>query len=330
MARIALVHDIAGVAKVQARILRDAGHEVDMISLPELGASLRWPAKAAAIPLRLAMYTPAIRRLRTNRYDVVHIHWLSQGIVGLLSGRPFFAQAHGSDLHANLRNPVLRKVTRSVLEGAKAVFYVTPNLPAYAPGFEHKLRYLPNPVWVDETAVAPPPTTLARALIFTRLAAVKGVDRIFPASERLRRSVELTALEWGPLSSEYVQRYGRLVRFVRPVPHDEIRAFLAQFDVIIGQMQQGSLGLSELEAMAVGRPVITGIDWSLYPEDPPPVIAASDPNGIAGAVEKLKDDEEELARLSREGREWVKRNHGYQRHLQLLESAYFDHAASVR
>jgi glycosyltransferase involved in cell wall biosynthesis len=256
----------------------------------------------------------------------VHIHWLSQGIVGTLIGGPFFAQAHGSDLHVNLGNPVLRMVTRYVLEKAKTVFYVTPNLATYAAGFEHKLRYLPNPVHVDETAQAPAPTRLHRALIFTRLEEIKGVDKIFPAAERLRKSVELTALEWGPLSEEYVQRYRDTVQFVGRVPHDEIGALLVQFDVIIGQMKQGILSLSELEAMAVGRPVITGIDWSLYPEDPPPVVAAAGPDDIAIAVEMLKNDEAELARLSREGREWVLRNHGYARHLQLLESAYFGDA----
>jgi glycosyltransferase involved in cell wall biosynthesis len=311
---------------VQAQLLRDAGHEVDQIALSELAASWKWPAKALAIPLRMAAYLPAVRRLRSNRYDVVHIHWLSQGIVGLLLGRPFFAQAHGSDLHVNMSNPALRPVTRAVLEKAKLVFYVTPDLVAHARGFEGKLRYLPNPIPIDEGAVIEPPAKLARALIFTRLAPVKGVELIFPAAERLRRSVQVTALDWGPLANDYAQRYGGLVRFERPVPHAEVGAFLARFDIVIGQMRQGSLGLSELEAMAAGRPVITGIDWSLYPVDPPPVIGAANAEAIAEAVERLKDDEQELARLSRDGRDWVRRNHGFARHLRLLEEAYFGSA----
>ncbi len=326
MARIALVHDIAGVATVQARLLREAGHHVDQIALSQVGASWGWPAKAVTIPLRLAAYVPVIRKLRSNHYDVVHIHWLSQGIVGLFLGRPFFAQAHGSDLHVNMRNPVLRMVTRWVLKRAKKVFYVTPNLLAYLPGVEYKACYLPNPVEVDEPAQSPAPKGLARVLIFTRLDPVKGVDQIFPAADRLSRSVQLTGLDWGPLAREYVGRYGDVVRFVGLVPHDEISAFLRQFDLVVGQMHQGILGLSELEAMAAGRPVITGIDWSLYPEDPPPVIAAANADGIADAVEKLMNDEPELGRRSRDGREWVRRNHGYARHLHLLEGAYFGDA----
>ncbi len=328
VARIALVHDIAGVARVQARLLREAGHDVDQIALSELGASWKWPAKALVIPLRVAAYLPAIGKLRGNHYDVVHIHWLSQGIIGLMIRRPFFAQAHGSDLHLNMANPMLRRLTRAVLEKAAMVFYVTPDLPAHAAGFEEKLRYLPNPIEVDDD-IELPPTKLATAVIFTRLAPVKGVDRIFPAAERLHSSIELTALEWGPLAGEYARRYGKLVRFVRPVRHDEVGSFLRRFDIVIGQMHAGSLGLSELEAMAAGRPVITGIDWSLYPEDPPPVIAAKDADGIVAAVEKLRNDAGELARLSRDGREWVRRNHGYARHLQLLEAAYFGSAASI-
>jgi glycosyltransferase involved in cell wall biosynthesis len=275
----------------------------------------------------MAAYLPAIGKLRGDHYDVVHIHWLSQGIVGLLIGRAFFAQAHGSDLHVNMRNPMLRRVTKLVLKRAKTVFYTTPDLLAYAPEFKRKFRYLPNPVEVDDTPV-PPPKRLESALIFTRLDPVKGVDRIFPAAERLRRSVDVAALDWGPLARDYALRYGGLVRFVPRIPHGEIGTFLRQFDIVIGQMQAGSLGLSELEAMAAGRPVITGIDWRHYPEDPPPVIPASDAETIVAAVERLKNDESELARLSREGRAWVRRNHGFARHLQLLESAYFGPAAS--
>ena len=324
LARIALVHDIAGVANTQARLLREAGHEVDQIALSEIGASWSWPVKAITIPIRLAAYLPAVARLRRTRYDIVHIHWLTQGIVGPLSGRPFFVQAHGSDLHLNLRSGTLRAVTRRVLERARLVFYVTPNLRAFMPDFDRKLRFLPNPV--DVAALregAPPGPELSWVLIFTRLDPVKGVDEVYAAAERLSQVVSLTGLDWGPVRTEYAQRYAGMVRFVAPVPHDEVGDLLHRFDLVIGQMRQGILSLSELEAMAAGRPVITGIDWSLYADDPPPVVGVTDADGIVAAVERLKGDPAEVARLSREGPEWVERNHGFARHLRLLEEAYF-------
>jgi glycosyltransferase involved in cell wall biosynthesis len=324
VARIAIVHDIAGVAKVQARLLRSAGHDVDEISLPRTGASWRWPFKALALVIRVLAYLPAAGRLRGGRYDVVHIHWLPVGIVGVMAGVTFHVQAHGSDLHSNLRNPILRWVTRLVLRRAKSVFYVTPNLLAYLKGFESKARPLPNPVEPGEVAPESlPPEGVSNVVIFTRLDPVKGVDRIFPAVAELAGTVKLSALDWGPLAVEYEKRYGGQVHFVDTVPHEQIGAFLLQFDLVIGQMLQGILSLMELEAMAAGRPLITGVDWDLYKEDRPPVLRAAGPGEIVTAVKSLTADRSELTRLSREGREWVGRNHGYAHHLQLLEASYF-------
>ena len=315
---------MAGIAAVQAELLRKAGHKVDQISLPVVGAAWKWPAKGLAIPLRLIAYLPTARRLGRDRYDVVHVHWLTHGLVGVLSRRPFFVQAHGSDLHLNLNNAMYRWVTRSVLKRAKTVFYVTPNLSAYLKEYDGKLLYLPNPV--DMRGVAQelaPPTRVSKVGIFTRLDPVKGVDQIFPAVERMSESVEVTALDWGPLAKEYVRRYATWVKFVKPVPHAEIGNLLREFDVIIGQQKQGILSLMEIEALGAGRPLITALDATLYRDDPPPVIAASGPDAIVEAVEKLRNDSAELERLARAGREWAIRNHSYAHHLQLLESAYF-------
>lgn len=331
MARIALVHDVAGVAAIQADLLRRAGHEVDQIALPSIGATWSWPAKGLALPLRLAAYLPAAMKLRWGRYDVIHIHWLPNGIVGVLARHPFFAQAHGSDLHLNLDNPMYRRVNRSVLAHARTVFYVTPNLHAYLREHEDKSVYLPNPVELRGIAAgSPAPATLKKVLIFTRLDPVKGIDLIFPAVGRLSESFELTALDWGPLAREYVTRYRDRVRFVKPIPHAEIGSFLREFDLVIGQMRQGILSLMEIEALAAGRPLITALDQTLYAADPPPVIVAGDPDAIVSAASKVGQDPGELSRLSREGREWALRNHSYAHHLQLLESAYFGTAATTQ
>ncbi|HEY1455018.1 MAG TPA: glycosyltransferase family 4 protein [Candidatus Dormibacteraeota bacterium] len=324
MARIAIVHDIAGVGAVQAGLLREAGHEVDQVALPQWGAGWRRAAKAIALPVRLAAYLPVALKLRRGRYDVIHIHFLSQGIVGVLAGRTFFAQAHGSDLHANLHNPVYRRVTRAVLERAKSVFYVTPNLRAYLDRFGEKLVYLPNPVRLPAgTEVVPAPSDVRRVVIFTRLHAVKGVEQIFPAVEALSAMVELTAFDSGPLAHEYVRRYGSWVTFVPPVPHREIWSFIGAFDAVIGQMRQGVLGLMEIEALAAGRPLIAAVDGALYSDDPPPVVNVSGPEEIVAAITRLKSNPAELKRLSEQGRAWAERNHSYARHLQSLEAAYF-------
>src|SRR5438309_6915146 len=165
MARIALVHDVAGVAETQARILRSAGHEVDHLRLPDFGAEWGWLAKAITFPIRLLIYLPTILRLRREPYDVIHIHWVSRGIVGLLSGKPFLIQAHGSDLHTHVNTPGMFALCRQVLEKARVIFYVTPNLESYVHRFEDKLFYLPNPINVKAVAESPRPPKQVRRVI---------------------------------------------------------------------------------------------------------------------------------------------------------------------
>ena len=53
------------------------------------------------------------------------------------------------------------------------------------------------------------------------------------------------------------------------------------------------------------------------------MVFAGNAGELVEQLQRLKDDAKRLANLSDEGREWVRRNHGYQRHLQLLEMAYF-------
>ena len=324
MARIALVHDVAGVASVQAGLLRSAGHEVDQIELPIIGARWKWPAKAFALPFRLAAYLPAVNKIRNGRYDIVHIHWVANGVVGVFARRPFFAQAHGSDLHVNFNNAIYKRVSSMVLKKATKVFYVTPNLRSFLRDVDAKAVYLPNPV--DMRGIGSPypaPTQVSKVVIFTRLHRVKGVDQIFPAVDQLSGKFEVSALDWGPLARDYVRRYKDRVRFVKPMAHGDIGPFLNGFDVVIGQMRQGILSLMEIEALATGRPVITAIDRSLYPDDPPPVISASNATDIAAAVEDLRAHPDRLPEISRLGREWALRNHSYSHHLELLEATYF-------
>ena len=331
MARIALVHDVAGVAPMQAQILREAGHDVDELHLHDFGANWGFLAKAATLPVRLFMYLPTVLRLRREAYDVIHVHWVPRGIVGALSGKPFLIQAHGSDLHQNVDRPGLHWLCRLVLERARTIFYVTPNLEPFVHRFAAKAVYLPNPINVAAMDIVPAaPNRVRRAVIFMRLDPVKGVERVFPAVERLAAmGIELTALKWGPLVDEYVSRYSDVVRFVEPVPHERIGSFLSAFDLVIGQMEQGALGLSELEAMAAGRPLISGIDRSQYPGDKPPVVSSYDPDELVEQVARLRDDSRRLDNLYREGRAWVRRNHGFERHLEILEAAYFGAPARV-
>lgn len=320
--RLALINDVAGVARAEVAILKAAGYDVDFYELPLIGAS--WPplAKALILPLRLASYLPVIGKLRRGNYTFLHIHFVSQGIVGLAVGKPFFIHAHGSDLHVNFKNPVKRALSLLVLRRSQGIFYVTPNLRDYLAAFENKAHLLGNPIDTSLFRPLTMPSAISEVLIFARLEAVKGVDRIFERVAELSGIVNLTAIGWGPWARDYSKRFGSMVHFIPPIPHEEIPTLLQKFDAVIGQMHQGTLGLSELEALAAGRIVFTCVDQRLYSSDPPPVVYARDGDGIIEALRRLSRDQSEIRRLARAGPAWVEKYHGPRKHLEGLTQAY--------
>ena len=85
------------------------------------------------------------------------------------------------------------------------------------------------------------PTAVRRIGIFMRLDPVKGVERVFPAVERLREWADLTAVAWGPLTDEYVRRYGNVMDFVEPVPHQHQFGNAARRPILIDRAGKARL-----------------------------------------------------------------------------------------
>jgi O-antigen ligase len=322
VSRIAVVNDVAGVGTYQARLLNEAGYSADFIDLPKPGAAWNPFAKLLVLPFRLALYLPIISRLRRDSYDWLHVHFASQGFIGLLANKPFFVHAHGADLHINLKNPLLRWVSRRSMQQARAIFYVTPELLPYLTEFRSKSHLLPNPlepVFFQELKL---PASLRNVLIFTRLYPIKGPEQIFEATPELSELVSLTAVSWGPLSAGLSERYGKFVTFIGRVPRDEVPRLLDGFDAVIGQMRLGILSLSELESMARGRVVFMHLDRSLYVDDPPPVVDVADAGALVAAVRRLQKDPDEMSRLAHAGRDWVSRHHSVEGYLRILGGVY--------
>lgn len=323
MNRIAIVNDVAGVGTLQTRNLNAEGYSAAFIDLPKPGASLPWYAKVFVMPMRLARYVPIIRHLRRSDYDLVHIHFVSQGFIGPLTGKPYVLHGHGHDLHTNMRNPFLNWLTRYAMKRAKAIFYVTPDLAKFIPAeFADKAFLLPNPLEPAFFQNVTPPTELRKVFLFTRLYPIKAPQEIFAVARRLATLVDISAISWGPMARQLHDEYGDCVHFLERIPHDEVPALIDGFDAVIGQMKLGILSLSELEAMARGRLVFMRLDRALYPDDPPPVVDVRDGDELVDAVRRIQADPREMRRISEAGRDWVARHHGLEGYFKILRRGY--------
>ena len=189
---------------------------------------------------------------------------------------------------------------------------------AYLKVFPHKLRFIPFPVVIpsEESAAAPVSDHSVRFFIgmMRGRSAYKGTDVMLRALLRAK------------------ERFGSLVHIkkVENVPFAEYRQMLASSDILLDQLYSYTPAMNALEAMAQGLVVIGGGEpenYEILGESQlcPIVNVQPDEQSVFDALCRLVEHREELLRLKRESREYVRRHHDHvkvaQRYLDFWTSA---------
>jgi phosphatidyl-myo-inositol dimannoside synthase len=288
------------------------------------------PVTAAKVPPLVGREVAAIRRmLRRRRYDVVSAHWLlPQGWAALRGARgrtPVVTTVHGSDVFG-LRHPLLARFKRSALLGSAAV---TVNSSAtedavhvLAPGLRD-VRLIPMGVDVGRR---PAPADVAAwrryrrgggplVAFVGRLMEVKGVDDLLAALARaLPRLPEATLVVagTGPLERRLRETTEQLglgdrVSFVGWLRSDDVAALQAAADIVAVPSRttrdgaREAQGLSVVEALSHGRPVVAGnvggIPDAIVDGENGLLVPERDPEALAGALTRLATDPELAGRL---------------------------------
>jgi glycosyltransferase involved in cell wall biosynthesis len=304
------VNDIAWVGRSLVAALRRRGDSVALIDIPKPGASLPYPWKLAAIAIRLPILLAISLQVRRRAPAIVHIHYATQAVVGPMSGRPFVIHCHGSDIRGVGRDGLRGRLLELLLARALLVLYSTPDLAEDARGLRADAVFLPNPI--DVRAFAPGGERDRDVLVGARLDSSKGAEVAIQGIDRLlarRPSTTVTVVASGRLACDAVALLGPRARFIPPVGHDEMPQLLRRHRVAVGQFRVGAVGQFELEAMACETPVVTDYRFPLAYATPPPIEPASDPDGVAGALERLLNQDDRREKLGRDARAWVIANH---------------------
>src|SRR5215475_3970827 len=126
--RILHIYNLNRVAQLYCDALEQMGHTVKIFQPSLLGAHLPLSGKLALMPLRLFNLWHITGSLRPEHFDLVHIHWASYGLLGLIGRVPYVVHCHGSDVRYRLQHPVYRKILTPILQNASAVACITPEL----------------------------------------------------------------------------------------------------------------------------------------------------------------------------------------------------------
>jgi glycosyltransferase involved in cell wall biosynthesis len=253
-----------------------------------MGNLRRRPWLALFVPALLADFVRAARRAEA---DLLHAHWLPSGWVAARTGRPYVVQVWGTDIELARRAP---RLARSVLRGARLVIAASTALAESARALgATRVEVIPSGVDVPSEVgeEARPPEVLYAG----RLSPEKGVEELVEAT----RGLNLVVAGDGPLRSRVPQARG----FVR---HDELQHLYARAAVVACPSRREGFGVSCLEAMAHGRPVVAtgvgGLRDLVVDGETGLLVPPRDPAALRAALERLLADPALRRRLGSGGR----------------------------
>ncbi len=261
--------------------------------------------------------------LEEERIELVHVHGGLGPTLPLLAPRvayrmgiPSVGTFHSwfprSALYRAFRAPLQREFTRL----AARIAVSEPVVWAFSRYFRGDWQVIPNGIDVSDfhpNGRRPMERTGKPTLLFLgRLDPRNGLDTILqamPAVLERHPGAELVVVGDGPLRSLYerkAQPLGRAVRFVGKVLEERTR-YYAHSDIYVCPTERASFGITLLEAMACGTPMlvsdIIGFRELVAGGAEAELVPPGDPAAWAGAVSDLLDDPLRRARMGLAGRE---------------------------
>jgi glycosyltransferase involved in cell wall biosynthesis len=277
-----------------------------------LGNLRRRPWLGALMPLMLAGFVHAARDAAAEA-DLLHAHWLPAGWVAARTDKPFVVTLHGTDVTLAERVPAF---ARSVLRRASVVIGVSTAIADAAREFgAQKVRVIPNGIDLppDPGTEGEPPQVLYAG----RLSKEKGVLELVRAAQGL----PLVVVGDGPLRKRVPQARGF-------VPREELEREYARAAVVACPSRREGFGVTCLEAMAYGKPVVAsavgGLRDLVVDDETGLLVPPRDPAALRAALERLLGDRELRFRLGAAARDRARERFSWDRVVDATLQAYAD------
>jgi glycosyltransferase involved in cell wall biosynthesis len=230
------------------------------------------------------------------RGDIFHCHYLLQDCwLALQFGKhPVLGHAHGSDLTESIHHLVWGRIVRHNLNECDKIVVSTPNLLETAKEFNESAEYVPNIVNREvfypknESPLSSDKTRL-RVLIASACDwSIRGTDRVIKALSTIRKNMDVRMINYGVDLSRTLtlaKSLGVRVKLLPHVPHMEMPNYYWNADIVIASIGiGGTLGVTALEAIACGRPVIANVSSEFSAYDTFPIHDISTPERISNSI----------------------------------------------
>lgn len=234
--------------------------------------------------------------------------------------RPYVLTLHGTDIRESYWQSEHHETIKEDIDGARGVWFTTPDLTEKAQSVRADAEYLPAPVDVAQL----PSWQLAehsRVFFPSRWDASKGGDSLVQlAAEVVRatkhlKDIEIVGLDWGDRASE------EAAVGVKLLPRMSKSNFLRELStshVAVGQTA-GILAVSELQAIGIGIPTVFSDQVAGYPEELG-TVSVPVKDAPQAVLEALADPLQLSAHLNGPG--YIKSHHAPAVLLPRLEAGY--------
>lgn len=325
---------------------RGSVEELDGVRVIRAG---RW-GEVASTPLSVSL----ARELARTDADLVHLHVpYPVGELGyLLAGQrcPLVVTYHSDVVRQWWARPLYQPMLRLLLRRARAIIATSPPYVRTSPvlrAFADRCQVVP--LAVDPSRFQVPPERVhaiqrswpgPRILFVGRFRRYKGLGHLVAAMRDLPGHLRLIGA--GPVEAELRAQVARLglgnrVEILGGIDDGVLPAHYAACDAFVLPSVQRSeaFGISLLEAMAAGKPVVstelgTGTSWVNQDGATGLVVPPADTAALGGALRSLIDDPNLARRLGEAGRARVAAEFGEERLLGRIEDVYREALESVK
>ncbi|MCW2132728.1 hypothetical protein [Arthrobacter sp. VKM Ac-2550] len=315
------LYDAADVGRTLVKYGRMDGHPWRQFNRTP-PADTAPPASAAGKARRLlaGVSWQAGRAAGILKADLLHVHSGSRvGVVRSRPYKPFVLHFHGTDIRTQYYDAARRPAIQWGADHAAAVLYSTPDLAEHAQTAHPGARYLPNPVDMEEIPDWAP-VDRPRVVFASRWDGSKGGQAQLELARTLLAAVvpgtEVMGLDWG---TEAGRAAALGVQLAPKMAKPDYLRWLAGAHAVVGQ-SAGILAMSELQAVAIGVPVVMQLGAGYYP-GPSPVLQADTVDGLIAHVLTALADPPAVS-TSLDGRGWINTNHSPHQAVRQLAGVY--------
>lgn len=292
--RIAHVNNTAGIASILSKQQRFLGNEADVFVFNKyLHRQFGGEKVNYYFPISRWKF---LRKLKG--YDIWHYHYPYGSLRRILENRKenrtYLKHYHGDDLRGKIDNDFC--------------LVSTPDLLEFAPNGE----WFPTPVDLEHLVYTP---SYSDNFSPSR----KPIIAHYPHYRLYQKYADLYSNTLQQLEKEGKCEIVTLF----DIPRSEVLTILSSCDLVVGKIlpQIGWFGKFELEAMAIGKPVVAYVSSQLFQHYNPPIYRTTK-DTLKSDLESILSDIEGQRKLSKAGRLYVEKYHTVSNLVNQLERAY--------